>query len=36
LFGIAKFSELVGDAADSPIVLSKDQFFTGAGVAYHF
>ncbi|WP_158240778.1 MipA/OmpV family protein [Telmatospirillum siberiense] len=36
LFGIAKVSELVGDAADSPIVQDKGQVFTGAGLAYHF
>jgi outer membrane scaffolding protein for murein synthesis (MipA/OmpV family) len=36
LFGLAKVSEIVGDAADSPIVQSKDQYFAGLGVAYHF
>ncbi len=36
LFGIAKVSEIIGDAADSPIVQDKDQAFGGIGVAYHF
>lgn len=36
LFGIAKVSEIIGDAADSPIVQDKGQVFTGAGLAYHF
>ena len=35
-FGIVKLSELVGDAADSPITQSKQQAFTGVGLAYHF
>ena len=36
LFGIARVSEIIGDAADSPIVQSKDQAFGGIGIAYHF
>lgn len=36
VFGVAKISEIVGDAANSPIVQSKEQFFGGAGLAYHF
>ncbi|MDR3440752.1 MipA/OmpV family protein [Telmatospirillum sp.] len=36
LFGIAKVSEIIGDAADSPVVQTKEQAFTGAGLAYHF
>ena len=36
LFGIARVSEIVSDAADSPIVQSKSQAFGGAGLAYHF
>jgi outer membrane scaffolding protein for murein synthesis (MipA/OmpV family) len=36
LFGIAKVSEIIGDAADSPIVQSKQQAFGGVGIAYHF
>jgi outer membrane scaffolding protein for murein synthesis (MipA/OmpV family) len=31
--GISKF---MGDAADSPIVLSRTQHFIGSGIAYHF
>jgi outer membrane scaffolding protein for murein synthesis (MipA/OmpV family) len=36
LFGIAKVSEIIGDAADSPIVQDKEQAFGGIGIAYHF
>lgn len=36
MFGVAKLSEIVGDAADSPIVQTKEQAFAGAGLAYHF
>ncbi|HXP97658.1 MAG TPA: MipA/OmpV family protein [Telmatospirillum sp.] len=36
VFGIAKVSEIIGNAADSPIVQSKEQAFGGMGIAYHF
>jgi outer membrane scaffolding protein for murein synthesis (MipA/OmpV family) len=36
LFGIAKVEEIVGDAADSPIVQDKEQASGGIGIAYHF
>lgn len=36
LFGIAKVSEIVGSAADSPIVQDKEQAMGGIGIAYHF
>lgn len=36
VFGIANVSEIVGDAANSPIVQSKEQITAGAGLAYHF
>lgn len=36
LFGIARVSEIIGDAADSPIVQDKEQAFSGFGIAYHF
>jgi len=31
-----RYSRLVGDAADSPIVESEDQFFGGLGLSYTF
>lgn len=31
-----RYSRLVGDAADSPIVESEDQFFGGLGLSYRF
>jgi MipA family protein len=31
-----RYSRLVGDAADSPIVESEDQFFGGLGLTYRF
>jgi MipA family protein len=33
---IGQYSRLVGDAADSPIVESEDQFFGGLGLTYKF
>jgi outer membrane scaffolding protein for murein synthesis (MipA/OmpV family) len=30
------YSRLIGDAADSPIVESEDQFFGGLGLTYRF
>lgn len=36
IFGIAKASEILGAAADSPIVQNSDQAFLGLGLAYHF
>lgn len=32
----ARYSHLVGDAADSPIVASESQFFAGLGLTYRF
>ncbi len=31
-----RYSHIVGDAADSPIVETEDQFFAGAGLTYRF
>lgn len=31
-----RYSRLVGDAADSPIVESENQFFAGVGITYRF
>jgi outer membrane protein len=31
-----RYSRLVGDAADSPVVESEDQFFGGLGLSYRF
>ena len=39
VFGVLRYSELVGDAADSPIVDddgNSSQFFAGFGVSYRF
>lgn len=33
---MGKYSRLVGDAADSPVVESEDQFFGGVGLTYRF
>lgn len=36
IFGIARISEIVGDAGNSPIVQNSDQAYLGLGLAYHF
>ena len=36
LTGIAGYSRLVGDVADSPLVQDENQFFTGIGASYKF
>lgn len=33
---IGRYSRLLGDAADSPVVESEDQFYGGLGVTYRF
>jgi outer membrane scaffolding protein for murein synthesis (MipA/OmpV family) len=33
---IGQYSRLIGDAADSPIVESENQFFGGLGLTYRF
>ncbi len=34
--GKIEYKRLVGDAADSPIVVEKNQFLAGFGLSYHF
>jgi len=36
LGGKAEYKRLVGDAADSPVVVDKNQFLAGIGITYHF
>jgi len=36
LSGKVEYKRLVGDAADSPIVVEKNQFMAGIGITYHF
>lgn len=36
LFVMGRYSRLVGDAADSPIIDTANQFYAGAGLSYKF
>ena len=33
---IGRYARLIGDAADSPIVESENQFYGGAALSYKF